>query len=852
MKEKLLENLKCEYKNHLMPFFWQHGDDDETILSELHRIYRSGIGGVCIESRVHPDFMGKEWFDDIRLILAECRKLGMKVWLLDDRCYPTGVANYEIRDKYPHLGKRALTERHMDVVGPVKEGAALYETLMGQPGRLFGIVACEREAAKGQKMTGRTIDLSGNTRDGVVFFDLPEGYWRIFVIFEIDIKDNYIDMLRKESVDVLINAVYEPHYREFKEYYGNTFEAYFTDESFILANARLPLGEENSSKGVFPWNENVFNMLTEKYGENLLAELPKLWFPSNNQAKIRLDYMDTVTKLYRECFSYRLGNWCRERGVMYVGHIVEDNDYHTKLRSAAHFFRSLDGQDMAGIDVVLCQIVPGMTDNTIAVPCAYDIADHEFFHFGLAKLGSSHAHIQPEKQGRAMCEIFGAYGWAEGLPMMKWLSDHMLVRGINEFVPHAFSSRYPNPDCPPHFYALGNNPEYRGFKLLMDYLNRVCEILSGGIHHATCAILYHAEAEWSGGKYMKFEKVAKLLTEAQLDFDVVSADYVADAVMENGKMKLAGEEYPVIIVPYAQVLPRSIINNLTRAEKAGIKVIFINAMPEYDELQDAVSFEKAQVIPLDGLTAYMKEGFADLKAVGENTKYLRYYHYSKGDTHCVMLTNEGINGKVCADITLKDFSGGNFVKYYPMENEAYTCNSEGTIHVEIDEYNSLMLFFGDVPSFPEEPKNSACEMPLEAKWKISFAESVSYDPVEYPEAGVFENEKPLREFYNIAKENPRFAGFVKYETELNLTEGTYRLDLGDVGETAKAFVNEKPCGDRIIPPYSFEFKAEKGENKITVITASHIAYKVRDVRSSPYLTLMPVGIQGPVKLYKVK
>ena len=30
-----------------------------------------------------------------------------------------------------------------------------------------------------------------------------------------------------------------------------------------------------------------------------------------------------------------------------------------------------------------------------------------------------------------MVEFFGAYSWAEGLPLMKYLADHMMVRGIN-------------------------------------------------------------------------------------------------------------------------------------------------------------------------------------------------------------------------------------------------------------------------------------------------------------------------------------------------------------------------------------------------------------------------------------
>ena len=51
--------------------------------------------------------------------------------------------------------------------------------------------------------------------------------------------------------------------------------------------------------------------------------------------------------------------------------------------------------------------------------------------------------------------------------MMKWISDFLLVRGINHFVPHAFSPDYPDPDCPPHFGAEGHDPQFDGFTHLM-------------------------------------------------------------------------------------------------------------------------------------------------------------------------------------------------------------------------------------------------------------------------------------------------------------------------------------------------------------------------------------------------
>lgn len=61
--------------------------------------------------------------------------------------------------------------------------------------------------------------------------------------------------------------------------------------------------------------------------------------------------------------------------------------------------------------------------------------------------------------------------------MMKWIADHLLVRGINYLVPHAFDpKKFPDFDCPPHFYAHGHNPQFRYFKVFSDYVNRICQI----------------------------------------------------------------------------------------------------------------------------------------------------------------------------------------------------------------------------------------------------------------------------------------------------------------------------------------------------------------------------------------
>lgn len=67
-----------------------------------------------------------------------------------------------------------------------------------------------------------------------------------------------------------------------------------------------------------------------------LRELPLLWYPHTERAaQVRLAYMDAVTKLWEENFSYQLGDWCRARGVQYIGHVIEDMNAHARLGGSA-------------------------------------------------------------------------------------------------------------------------------------------------------------------------------------------------------------------------------------------------------------------------------------------------------------------------------------------------------------------------------------------------------------------------------------------------------------------------------------------------------------------------------------
>lgn len=123
--------------------------------------------------------------------------------------------------------------------------------------------------------------------------------------------------------------------------------------------------------------------------------------------------MDVVTRLYNENFTKVIGDWCRGRGVWYLGHTIEDNGAHARLGyGTGHFFRGQQDMDFSGIDVIGGQIVPGMNYHHDAFNTGG--SNGEFYHYALAKLGSSAAHLDSKKKGASCAKRLGLMAGMKG------------------------------------------------------------------------------------------------------------------------------------------------------------------------------------------------------------------------------------------------------------------------------------------------------------------------------------------------------------------------------------------------------------------------------------------------------
>ncbi|MCM2981666.1 glycoside hydrolase [Niallia circulans] len=885
---KITKLLNEQEDNYILPFLWMHGESEEVIREYVNKIHESGIKALCVEPRPHPDFVGEKWWRDLKVVLEVAKEKNMKVWLFDDSHFPTGYANGAILKDFPKLRKKFLRINQVDYHGPQKDAGIIVKWHVG--GDRNSIMTVGTDKAKMQKVVdeygekiiaviaGRVVDyetvdtstltdITKYLKDGVVYWDMPAGNWRIFTLVETfnggeSSTEGYLNPINPLATQVLIDTVYQPHYEHFSEYFGTTIAGFFTDEP-RFGNIKGPNAIIGKTEMVLPWRADLLSVLETRLGKSAKTLLPLLITNgTTDQSLVRYVYMDIVSQAYADNFTGKLASWCNDHGVEYIGHLIEDNNAHGRLGyGAGHYYRAIKGQSMSGIDVVLHQLLPGMDEDYFKTFTSTGW-DGEFFHYGLAKMGASLGHLDPKKMGRTMCEIYGAYGWSEGLNLMKWMTDHMLVRGVNHFVPHAFDmAPYPDSDCPPHFYAHGNDAQYRYLPLLMNYINRVSELLSDGVHVATSLILYHAEAEWSG-EAMLFQKPAKELSRNQIDFDVISIEMLKEAKVLNNQIVLNGEKFQNLIIPFSEKLPLVFMKLLKKFIEQGATIIFIEGYPvessEGDILTDYYSLFEAskqvQIVSLEELAGYLHSIGSYEIILKKNSPTLRYYQYRHGNDEVYMFFNESPNLEVDTKVTLKQKG---YIYSYDAINNRLSYSADGKqneISLKLSPQESCLFIVTEKALAAEKRltpiRKSA--VAIEGTWEVSFSTAQ-----EYPR---FEKKIQIERLENIAKPSlyPNFSGTIRYEITFTLKDKEskyYYLDLGDVYEIAEVFVNEYKAGTKIAKPYKFDVTdyLKEGINSLRVDVTNTLGTMQKDYLSQ-YRVLQPSGLLGNVSLqgYDIK
>jgi hypothetical protein len=575
----------------LAPFwFWNDALSEKEIARQLDDFKAHGVYGFVIHPRAglprDIGWMSENMIKFMRFAIEQAAKRDMWVVLYDEGMYPSGSSSGQVVAENPAFRTRGLFQIDLDEAEP---GTIQSGIKIGQDGELA--------PDEGQNLIAIVRRKKNGHRIAIVDRAMREGYSVIrglhFVEDDPPRRDDHRevpenappagDILNPDAVACFIRLVYQRFYDQFKEYFGKTVQAIFTDEPSILAR--------RAERGAVPGTTDILEHVSSYLEYDFSPFLPALWYNDEPDAeRYRRDYQQALQHRLEETFYGQISRWCQEHGVALTGHPAAPDD----IGQLRHF-------QIPGQDIVWRYIEPGK-------PSAIEGAQST-----VGKCASSAMiHLGRRRNSNEYC---GAYGHDFTFDEMKWLTNWLIVRGCNLLYPHAFyySIRGPRIDERPPDVGP-NSPWWDEYRPFADSVRRLCWLNTDSKHICGLAILgLNDHLPW---------RAAKVCFQNQRDFNYLEARHLwEDARVDQDGIRIAGMHYRALIIEVEP--PEKAKPALEILDKAG-RLIRWNERMEDVELLRQID----RLVPID---ARIRPASPDI----------RVRHVQKDEVDYYIIFNEG-------------------------------------------------------------------------------------------------------------------------------------------------------------------------------------------------------------------
>lgn len=656
---------------------------------EFEMMHEKGINEVIVHPRygLQCEYLSDEWFDLFGSCLREAKKRDMHVWIYDEFNWPSGTAGMTVQkhdpnyqSKYLHVDAKPLSEIDLDTFEPGKY-----------------MVAANIEGGNVTK-TRLLTDIDG--------IKALTGDW---TIFNCTLKYDrfYVDTLSYAAVDYFKKITYEEYFKRFGDEFGKTIRAVFTDEPSIYW---VSVGYDDWN---LPYTEDYFESFESRFGYSPAPMIPYLFYPGREGTAFRADYWDHAGFLFNQRYHANLGKWCREHGVIYTGHNNNEEPLRYQIRFQGNMFDTMRNEDIPGVDHLTKQTLGNWYISIIG-----------------HKICSSEAHISGK--ARCMSESFGIMDWDTTFTNLKRVTDWQYALGINLMIPHAIfhtiSSTCKRESPPSFFYQ---SPHWDDFDYFTDYLHNMEKMLCGGRHICKVAVMYPLSGLWSSyqtdAATSGFTQIDNFLNSLcleliknQIDFDLLDFKAITNADIENGRMKLADEEYMGLIVPSSPYMRPEEATLLRKIAASGVSTTFFHTAMEPLPQNLPNGMGSASFVRSEELVSYVeilrKQLNDDIQITGGGSDDIMAYRREKDGRKITFLLNRSEkHRKVMA--MLKDYPDAAIFDQETCEYTKIEGKRVGTkTQVELRfQPNQSYFIVSNVPDAQDKPSLSKEPTPMEIK-----------------------------------------------------------------------------------------------------------------------------------------
>ncbi len=439
-----------------LPFWaWNARLDNEEIATQIRSMKERGMGGFFMHSRdgLETPYMGEAWVDAVRTAIRTAEEEGLTAWLYDEDRWPSGSAGGKVPARGDAYRAKGLTLEILEgEYAPVEDAVAVFRA------RIQNLNCAESERLDPALPHGAQPGAS-------------------FLVFRIEVAapDEWFngeappDNLNPDAVQAFLDLNYEPYRIAAGESFGRTVPGIFTDEPSVHdRHSRYTPG-----RGWIPWTYGFARYFAGRRGYDPVDDIPLVFFDGEGQSRIRHDYWRTITELFSESYTKRLGEWCAANGLAFTGHFLWENQMGTATRTGGAVMPHYRFQQVPGIDLLCEQI-----EETITVKQCTSVANQ----YG---------------RSRVLCETYGCVGWEFSFEGQKWLGDWLFVMGVNVRCQHL--ALYSLKGCrkrdyPPVFNY--NTSWWRHNKVVEDYFARLGTALTEGKPVRDILVLHPASTAW--------------------------------------------------------------------------------------------------------------------------------------------------------------------------------------------------------------------------------------------------------------------------------------------------------------------------------------------------------------------
>ena len=269
----------------------------EAMQADVDELVRLGYGGVACNCPF-DGYVAREsnWPPFVAYVKA-LKARGLRVWLYDERGYPSGFADGLTLDGHPELqatGYLVATNGESFRIAPLFEG------------------------------THAQVKISTDRRP-------------------------YPNILMREATERFLAVNHERYAERFGGNLGEYFVSTFTDEPSLMSHWLKPMPEY-----VLPHAPDLPKLYLERTGRVLADDIKTLVLPdgSPRSRQVRYDFWNLVGERLAENFFGAIDDWCRAHGMLSGGHLMCEEPFADHVGFYGDFLACLKRMSAPGIDML--------------------------------------------------------------------------------------------------------------------------------------------------------------------------------------------------------------------------------------------------------------------------------------------------------------------------------------------------------------------------------------------------------------------------------------------------------------------------------------------------------------------